>query len=343
VPRSTRRSWTRRAAIGVFALVVVILGGGWIFEHLRRLTLPTSYPPPGDLVSVNGRNLHLNCTGDGEPVVLLESGFGPYGSLGWFAVQPGVSELTKTCSYDRAGYMWSEPGEEPRDGVRAADELHSLLQAASVPPPYVLVGHSGGGVLVRIYDAQFPGEVAGFVFVDSSHPEQEQRLPRPSGGSTPPRGMLTVLTETGLWRLVVPLFVPPRPPNLTPREQMIGDTILAYWPLSMHALAAEISSVDQTARQVPVPGDLTPRPIIVLSRSDFAVELGDPEGLIEETRTAWMEMQSELAELSSNSRHRIVPNTSHEVQIDAPEAVIGAISEVVNTIRTTGRLRASGN
>ena len=239
--------------------------------------------------------------------------------------------------------MWSEPGELPRDGVRAVKELHSLLEAASIAPPYILVGHSGGGILVRIYDDQFPGEVAGFVFVDSSHPEQQQRLPRASGGSTPPAGVLTVLTETGLWRLVVPLFAPPPPPNPTPREERTRETILAYWALSMHALSSELSVVEQTAREVPVPGILSPRPIVVLSRSDFGVELGDPEGLIEETRMAWTEMQNELADLSSNSVHRIVPNTSHEVQIDAPEAVIAAISEVVSAIRTGEDHIGNGN
>lgn len=314
-----------------------------MYEHLRRSALPTDYPPPGNVISVNGRGLHINCTGEGAPVVLLESGFAPYGSLGWSEVQPGVSEITKTCSYDRAGYMWSEPGEEPRDGVRAVNELHSLLQAASVSPPYILVGHSGGGILVRIYDEQFPGEVAGLVFVDSSHPEQEQRLPRASGGSTPPAGVLTILTETGLWRLLVPLFAPPPPPDPTSREQMIRETILAYWPLSMHALASELSVVEQTARQVPVRGNLSPRPIAVLSRGNFAVGLGDPEGLIEETRTAWMEMQNELTALSNNSLHRIVPNASHEVQVDAPEAVTAAISQVVDAVRTGGQLPGNGN
>jgi pimeloyl-ACP methyl ester carboxylesterase len=333
----------KRAAIGIFGLIALVLGGGWVYEQLRRSGLPTEFPPPGDLIAVAGRNLHLNCLGAGEPVVLLESGFGPYGSLGWSEVQPGVSRITRTCSYDRAGYMWSDPGEEPRDGIRAVNELHSLLEAASVVPPYILVGHSGGGLLVRIYDVHFPGEVAGFVFVDSSHPEQESRLPRASGGSTPPAGLLSVFTETGLWRFLVPLFAPPAPPNATAGEQMIRATILAYWPLSMQALASELSVVEQTARQVPIPGTLSPRPLVVLSRSNFAVELGDPEGLIEETRAAWSAMQDELAALSSNSVHRVVPDTSHEVQVDAPERVIEAISEVVNAIRMGGPIVGNGN
>jgi pimeloyl-ACP methyl ester carboxylesterase len=340
--RSMGLTWTKRVAIGVLVVVVAVLGGGWIVEHIRRLALPTDYPPPGDLVTVEGHDLHLNCTGDGEPVVLLEAGFAPYGSAGWFGVQPAVSEFTKTCSYDRAGYMWSEPGAEPRDGLRSVRELHDLLQAASVPAPYVLVGHSGGGILVRIYDHQFPGEVAGFVFVDSSHPEQERRLPRPSGGALP-AGMLSFIAETGLWRLLVPLFAPPPPPNATASEERVREAILAYWPLSIHALAAELSVVEQTARQASASGNLGSRPVVVLSRSDFAEELGDPKGLIEETRTTWTEMQNELAMLSSNSVHRIVPNTSHEVQLDAPDAVIGAISEVVKAIRTGDDLIPNDN
>ena len=334
--------WIKRAAIAFLGLILLIVGGGWVHERLRRSALPGDYPAPGELVSINGRNLHLNCTGEGEPVVLLESGFGPYGSLGWHSVQPLVSEFTTTCSYDRAGYMWSDPGEAPRDGIHAANELHSLLEARSVAPPYVLVGHSGGGVLVRIFDQAFPGEARGFVFVDSGHPEQEKRLPRPSGAGNPPQGLLTFLTETGFWRLVLPLVVPPPQPDASPREQMIRETILAYWPTSMQAVASEISVVEQTAQQVPVPGNLSPRPVVVLSRSKFAVELGDPEGLIEETRTAWTQMQDELTELSGNSVHRIVPDTSHEVQIDAPEAVAAAIYEVVTSVRTGQKLTRDG-
>jgi pimeloyl-ACP methyl ester carboxylesterase len=314
--------------MGFVALAAVALIAGAIYEHLARLSLPRDYPPPGILVAVAGRHQQLNCTGTGEPTVVLESGFAPYGSLGWFAVQPVVSNLTRTCSYDRAGYLWSDRSAKPRDGIELARELHELLAAASVFPPYVLVGHSGGGILVRIYDHEFPGEAAGFVFVESSHPEQQRRLPKPATGSTPPAAILEVLTGTGLWRFVVHA---PRPSHVPPK---VHDAILAYWPLSIHALAAELAVVDETAREVPTPGLLGSRPIVVLTRSNFGVEFGDPEGLVEQSRAAWTQMQQEIAALSVNSVHRTVPNTSHELQIDAPEAVVEAISDVVDAVRT---------
>ncbi len=175
------KKWFKRIgfAVGVLpvALVLLVLAGSVVARQIGRFRAEHDFPPPGRLVEVDGRVSHLYCTGTGSPTVILESGLDDLGSLSWSLVQEELRHTSRVCSYDRAGVMWSEPGKEPRDAGRIADELHALLTVASEAPPYVLVGHSMGGVLVRVFDQRYPGEAEGLVLVDSAHPEQETRFP----------------------------------------------------------------------------------------------------------------------------------------------------------------------
>ncbi len=131
---------------------------------------------PGSFYSVDGRQMHLYCTGTGSPAIVIEAGAGA-NSLGWQAVQTGLAQLTRVCSYDRAGHGWSEPRPGPRDAETIARELHALLNQAGELRPLVLVGHSAGGLYIREYARQFPSEVAGAVLIDSSSPLQIDELP----------------------------------------------------------------------------------------------------------------------------------------------------------------------
>ena len=133
----------------------------------------------------------------------LESGLDDRGSWSWAGIQDELSQISRVCAYDRAGMLWSEPREGPRDAERIAGELHAILAAASEAPPYVMVGHSLGGLLVRVYDERYPGEALGFVFVDASHPEQERRFPAEvrelmkGAQSDPPWALQDLLLRTG--------------------------------------------------------------------------------------------------------------------------------------------------
>jgi pimeloyl-ACP methyl ester carboxylesterase len=139
------------------------------WQHARN-------PVPGGFYSVRGRQMHLYCSGTGDPTVLIEAGASA-DWLGWQGVQAKLSPLTRVCTYDRAGHGWSEPRDGPRDAEAIAAELHVLLGAAGVRPPLVLAGHSAGGLYVREYAREFPAEVAGAVLIDSSSPQQIDELP----------------------------------------------------------------------------------------------------------------------------------------------------------------------
>ncbi|HWR73601.1 MAG TPA: alpha/beta fold hydrolase, partial [Nitrospirota bacterium] len=168
-----RRIWTRILRFhlwffgGLFVLGIALTVAGVVAKH----RLSTQNPPPGRIVDVGGYRLHLNCTGEGSPTVILESGMNEF-SLSWALVQPGVAKFTRVCSYDRAGLGWSDPGRAPRTSETIVRELHALLRAAGITGPLVLAGHSFGGMNARLYARRYPNEVAGMVLVDSAHEDQ---------------------------------------------------------------------------------------------------------------------------------------------------------------------------
>jgi pimeloyl-ACP methyl ester carboxylesterase len=133
--------------------------------------------PPGQVVDIGTTKLHIHCTGSGSPAVVLESGF-PGSSLDWVVVQPGVARFARVCSYDRAGFGWSEEGKVPRSSQQITEDLAALLSKADVKAPYALVGHSLGGLYIRAFARKFPERVAGMVLVDSTHEDQWSFEPR---------------------------------------------------------------------------------------------------------------------------------------------------------------------
>ena len=148
-------------------LALAAIGGG--YETVREATDASAYPMPGQLIDVGGHRLHLYCTGSGSPTVVLEPGGGGMSSdLGW--ITPDVARDTRVCVYDRAGRGWSEPTDTPQDAAQIATDLHTVLQRGHVPGPYVLAGHSFGGLYVLTFAARYPDEVAGMVLVDSTAP-----------------------------------------------------------------------------------------------------------------------------------------------------------------------------
>ena len=173
-PRRRLGSWIRRGVLGLVIGLVVLAVIAVIYQAFGTEIYRRIYPPPGELVDVGGHSLHINCVGEGSPTVILESGSGAT-SVDWANIQPEVANTTRVCAYDRAGSGWSETGPGPGDPQQIAGELHTLLGNAGIDGPYVLVGHSFGGLYVRMYAELYPNEVEGMVLVDSSHPEQSKR------------------------------------------------------------------------------------------------------------------------------------------------------------------------
>jgi pimeloyl-ACP methyl ester carboxylesterase len=324
------KKWLRRLLVLVIGLLFLFLTVSLVVRQIAVHRAKRDFPPPGRLVEIDGRVSHIHCTGRGSPTILLESGLDDRGSWGWEHMLDDLSRISRVCAYDRAGFLWSEPREEPRDAERIAGEVHALLAAASEPPPYVLVGHSNAGLLLRVYDRRYPGEAAGFVFVDASHPEQDRHLPAEVQRLIEKRK--SEPDHRWLFRILAPyrIFAPERPTART-----------AYWWRSFpEGVLAEARAVDAMSEQAGRTGSLGDRPVVALSASvprpmpDVSAEVNAAMW-----RT-WQELHRELAGLSTNSDHRIVDRAGHYIHWDRPEAVVAAIRDVVTAVRGEGPVRS---
>src|SRR5215831_9448823 len=155
--------------LGILVLTVIILGVG--YQAAASEIDKHNFLPPGQMVDVDGHTMHIRCTGKGSPTVILEAGAYSF-STEWYWVQQQLEQMNRVCSYDRAGNGWSDVVEGSRDGLTLVQELHSLLERAGIEGPYVMVGHSLGGVLAPIYASQYRDEILGLVLVDSAVPQR---------------------------------------------------------------------------------------------------------------------------------------------------------------------------
>ena len=196
--------------LDLVAFFCILLLAGAIYQFIGLARDARRYPPRGRIIDIGGRRLHMVESGNGSPAVILEAGIAA-SSLSWSLVQPEVAKLTRVCSYDRAGLAWSDRAIEPGTLERSIHDLHSLLAAAAVQPPYILVGHSYGGLLARAYTARFPENVAGLVLVDPvpvrewSAPSASQRKMLERGIRLSRRGAKPFQGQPPLWANAAPL------------------------------------------------------------------------------------------------------------------------------------------
>jgi pimeloyl-ACP methyl ester carboxylesterase len=310
------------------------------------------FPPPGALVDIGGHRLHLNCSGAGSPTVVLDSALGG-SSMSWSLVQPALARITRVCSYDRAGFGWSDAGPFPRTAGRIADELRRLLARAAVEPPFVLVGHSFGGLVVRVFTARHPRDVAGLVLVDPAHPEdwvqpapKEQikinrgvRLCRQGsraarlgvagavsalvgiGALAPARALVGLISRGGLSRedegILAPIWRLP-PEARRPLKQ--------FWTQEkfFEALGSQIGSICESAAETlgaDARGYADLRLVTISSTDPGEYRLRQQEA---------------LARLSTRGRHIIASNSGHWVPLDEPQIVIDVVSGLVRDLLRGG-------
>ncbi len=274
---------------------------------------------PGELVSVGTHRLHLYCTGDGAPTVVVDTGLGSI-SLEWFKFQKIVAQWNRTCVYDRAGYGWSEPGPGPRTASRNADELYLLLTHADIPAPYVLVGHSYGGYNVQIFANRYPFVTAGLVLVESSHAEQVERFRAPPiNMNTAPSGKFKQVRFAS--HIDVPRNLPVK----------VRNTIINMhsWRQMRKAVADEYLNFRQSALEVHSTGPLPKVPVVVLTRGKRQWPRTRRGDLIEDL---WQDLQNELAEQSPYSAHLIAETSGHQIHIDQPELIADAVSLILDVV-----------
>ncbi|MGH2572232.1 MAG: alpha/beta fold hydrolase [Actinomycetota bacterium] len=303
-----------RALAGLVAATVV---AGAVYEALAARGDPERYPSPGRLVAVGDNRLHLRCHGTGEPTVVLEAGLGE-ASPTWSLVQRELAAAARACAYDRAGYGWSEPGPSPRTPVREAAELHDLLEAAGECGPYLLVAHSIGANVTRLFVDRYREEVAGVVLVEPTDEGAVVRVGRPFAPIAQYRAF-SLLARLGAVRLfgrsLVPWMVGTEPP-----PEVLAAAPVVYGAHSLDTAAEELEASVEGARavtDVSQPGAWGDLPLVVVT----AEEGGDPR------------FGERVAALSRVGRHVVAEGSGHYVQYDRPQLIVDAILEVVEQVR----------
>lgn len=301
---------------------------------------PDPYGRPQQLVSLpDGRKLNLYCQGKKGPVVVLDGGLGAT-TYSWGDVQEPLADKFRVCSYDRAGMGFSDPGPMPRDARHRADDLRALLKAASLPGPYILVGHSMGGITVQLYALLWPQEVAGLVMVDPSTAHQAQRL-NDSVGVTPAsdgnggRRACLAAAEAGLkrgtpeWQACVGKEKDNWSPDFHDamvRMRTSPDFYRAEVSEFDSLAGADSDQLDAAHRKL---GDL---PLVVLTAENTYRD-GVAPGYATVLSAQWMAMHDEIARLSSRGVNRLVVGSGHLIPSDKPQAVIDAVKEVAGQAR----------
>lgn len=299
-------------------------------------------PPPGTLINVGGHRMHFLCVGSGSPAVVVESGLGDF-STDWSLVVSRVASFTRICVYDRAGYAWSEPGPLPRTFDQLNLELHEGLKILGEHGPFVLVGHSFGGPVIRHYASLYPSDVAGMVLVDTV--QEDQRIPMgPHAArirdSATGRSILAPRLETHPDEKSAK-SAPPSTEPLDPLHLKLSkqNQLIDLWASAQPSLeAAENSQKEWSSESLalmhatPQRGILGAIPLVVLTRarSGYDENLDVPVSQLDEER---LRTQRLLTELSSNSIQIIIPS-GHQMHLEVPDLVASAIHRAVIAIRT---------
>ncbi len=347
--RHSRLGCLGRGAIGLVIFLVIVLVAGLIYQASASASDLKKYPPPGELYDVGDYRLHLYCTGEdsltgttgeGSPTVILEAGAGNP-SIGWSVVQSEVAEFARVCSYDRAGFGWSDPSTSPLTREQVSTLLHELLQVASVSAPYILVGHSSGGEYIRAYARQYPSEVLGMVFVDSSHESETLRYPAKflnfNQYQLMTQKICQYLSPFGVVRLIR-LWDTFLPEALTSTD--IGKALTSTLYQSGYCKAAYAEAVVLGSPGQPgEPGSLGDLPLIVLSAGAFnenipnsvVTAMGGPDVLTQVVQVH-DEIQQELVSLSTAGELIVAENSGHEIHWYQPELVINAIQTIIEQV-----------
>ena len=308
-----------------------------------------SPPPPGRLIDLGGYRLHLNCVGTrpGSVTVVLSAGAGDF-STDWSLVQPEVSKFTRVCSYDRSGAAWSDLGPKPRTMIQEAFDVRRLLLLAGERGPYLLVGQSLGGMIMRVFQERYPQDVAGIVLVDAYSEDsqlgingklervrlQAKRRQIPGPRTSVEESDQLTPTERAQIREFIDKYVgTPKiePPFEKLPENAQRDRIWALGQLTYYAsdddylaeISAKMYAEDQNKRF-----SLGSIPLIVLTRTKYDY----PPALRATLTKEHQEQQARMAKLSTRGRQILVPNSGHHIQIDAPGAVVNAIRALFETV-----------
>lgn len=330
--------------VALFVLTwLLLLAAGFLYQWIGGRIDVRKYPAPGRFVASGAHKLHVYDLGEGSPAVVLESGISAT-SVNWRRVQSEVAKFTRVVAYDRAGLGWSDPARTPRTASQVVDELHEMLCNSGIPGPYVLVGHSFGGLASRLYAARYPAEVAGLVLVDPLRPEEwwpmtaEQKRILAGGAMLSRWG--AILAHAGIVRFTLmrlaggARFLPrligraaSTGAGLSTMERIAGEirkmpeelwpAIISHWcqPKSFRGMGRHLSDLRETVSAMAGAAPLSIPVILITGGKNTPVPEGEP------------------ARISTSARHVVAEKSGHWIHLDEPELVIEAVREMVMAVR----------
>lgn len=333
----------RKPIAGIAVAIATFVGTGAVAAPNREIISDPVYLKPQRLVAVeSGRRLNLYCVGSGSPTVVFDSGLGE-GMVAWALVQPQVARHTRACAFDRAGLGFSDPSPASRTSAFLVQDLHRLLKRAMIAPPYVLVGHSFGGMNIKLFAEQHLREVAGLVFVDASHEDLARRAWEIQPENAAANVRLNAFLQTCLEakpedfgpgsRLGENCATPPFAERLSPEIRALAGA-RAVTPGYRQAWISEQHNIwTKSAEQLRAAhrslGDL---PIIVLTHEPRPRQGSQTQQIADAQNALRLELHTEIARMSTRGTIRVVRDSDHHFQLDQPREVTAAILEVLNTV-----------
>jgi pimeloyl-ACP methyl ester carboxylesterase len=290
----------------IFILIVAV-------SNAQAESYLTSYP--GDFVLLHDHRIYYHCLGEGSHTVLIDTGIGD-ASANWIPIQQELSKHLKVCVYDRPGYGMSDPGPGPRTSSLIVEELYTMIKSAEINGPYIIVGHSFGGFTAQLFAKTYTDETAGIILVDSSHPQQADRLAKLDLFEVENRRIITGRSET----------IDGNTSELQKKWYMLNSRRKAVFA-QMDELKYFQDSADEVSNAGPMPNI----PIAVLTRGISQLPTLENS---ESMENVWLAMQIDLANSSQQGYQKIIPNSGHNIHIDAPDAVVDSVLEIFDSVKT---------
>ncbi|HVN44779.1 MAG TPA: alpha/beta hydrolase [Steroidobacteraceae bacterium] len=341
---AARRRITR---VGLTAAVVLTIGRVVPAQPENALAsaedermLP--YTPAGQLIDIGGRHINMHCAGSGRPTVILMAGIFSW-SLVWYKTQPLMAQTTRVCAFDRAAYGFSDPPPRPQILSDVVNDLHAVLTGGAIPGPYVLVGHSLGGLEARVYAQRWPQEIAGMVLVDTAV-AAEGLIDESQPGFDEAEGIETYAADM-LHCMFLAAQGPFEPSSREFKDcsaTLPSDTPAAFrkvWPQFFTAqyFADKVSLMSSVYTHRYDSADhnrLGAMPLVVLSAQSTAKTSTPAAARFSRSyQQLWIRMHEGLAHLSSRGIHRTIKGSGHHIQLDKPQEVIDAVDEVLRQVR----------